>query len=229
MAVIDRVVVIVPVRDEERTICPCLSSVCVAIERCPVPATVLVVLDSCTDRSELYVRAFLRGLDYRTLTVDHGACNKARAAGALMALAGVDASSTWLATTDADSTVPASWLAFQLAHAEDGVEAVFGAGRIDDWSEWPAGSREAYEREYARSGFTHGFNMGVRGDALLSVGGFSTTLNEDAALRNALLDDGHRVAFDRDIVVTTSARRASFCRTGFAATLASTIERGRRG
>jgi hypothetical protein len=64
----------------------------------------------------------------------------ARAAGArelLRRTRRLDPASVWLATTDADTLVPASWLRQQAYYAGHGWDAVVGTIRVADWSGYP--------------------------------------------------------------------------------------------
>lgn len=63
---------------------------------------------------------------------------KARAAAQhALAMLGTTASALWLACTDADSVVPPNWLAFQLAQARAGWEAVVGTVAVTRWPPVP--------------------------------------------------------------------------------------------
>ncbi|MYW03889.1 glycosyltransferase, partial [Streptomyces sp. SID3343] len=85
-----------------------------------------------------------------------------------------DARGLWLATTDADSRVPAEWLTRQIAWAGRGWDAVAGTVRVRDWSRHPPGAQEAFEAHYGRwhgvSPHVHGANLGFSGPAYLGVG-----------------------------------------------------------
>ncbi len=102
----------------------------------------------------------------------------ARAAGFAAVLAreaGRPAEQMWLATTDADSTVPADWLAEQLRLAAKGAEVVAGTVRVQDWSEQPAAARDRFHAGYGRPGrghlHVHGANLGMSATAYLDAGG----------------------------------------------------------
>ena len=56
------------------------------------------------------------------------------AATALGLLAGIDIADAWLATTDADSVVPANWLAHQVRIQRAGLHAWAGTVQVSDWS-----------------------------------------------------------------------------------------------
>ena len=104
------IVVVVPAHNERDRLPACLASVAAAADQVAVPVTVVVVLDACTDRSE---DAIARPV--RALSVSGRNVGAARAAGFAAAAPRSDAR-TWLATTDADSVVPTTWLADQAVH-----------------------------------------------------------------------------------------------------------------
>ena len=84
---------------------------------------VIPVLDACSDDSGAVAPG---GLEVQARNV--GVARTAGFAAALAREAGRAAQQLWLATTDADSTVPADWLAKQLRLAALGVEVVAGTG-----------------------------------------------------------------------------------------------------
>jgi len=224
--VIAAVGVVVPVHDEAELLPVCLS----ALERALVGLEprirrhAVIVLDACTDRSREVVHRWTRRVPCAELVeLDARNVGRARAAGARAALdrmADTPLERTWLATTDADSRVPATWLADQLRLAAAGVEAIAGTIHVDDWSGHAPGLRERFARFYEPPGsgdhhdHVHGANLGVRGDAYVAAGGFApVTTGEDHALWNALAARA-RVA-TRRLPVVTSGRRAARAPAGF--------------
>jgi glycosyltransferase involved in cell wall biosynthesis len=228
--VIEAVGVVVPVHDEAALLPACLGALDRALARLPVQLrrVAVVVLDACTDDSPAIARAWAVASERAWLRVDVRNVGCARAAGmqrVLDELAAHDRARVWLATTDADSVVPPGWVADQLALAADGAEAVAGSVEVRDWRGYPAGFSERFQQFYAppgsedSHGHVHGANLGVRGDAYLSVGGFaSLPTGEDHALWNAL-HARPRVS-SRKIAVTTSARRQARAPDGFSRFLA---------
>ena len=73
---------------------------------------------------------------------------RARRAGCALLLAEHGSEGLWLATTDADSVVGASWLRRQLAYTAAGYDAVAGTVTIEDWTAYADPHREAYLRDY---------------------------------------------------------------------------------
>lgn len=205
--------VVVPAHDERELLPACLASIRAAMAHPRlegVTVHVLTVLDACTDGSLLVVEEALQ-VDVRNVGL-------ARAAGCERLLSrGV----SWLATTDADSTVPPDWLAVQLQLADGGADAVAGTVRVDCWDTQPALVRTAFEATYGTPGdghpHVHGANLGVSAGAYAAVGGFRPlALAEDQALVDALVAGGHRVVATGAIPVRTSARSTSRTLGGFA-------------
>ena len=207
--------VVIPVHNEAALLGDCLEAVHRAARDPRLehePVDVVVVLDSCTDRSQ-------------AIAVRHGAqivslnarcVGAARALGASFAL---DSGARWLAFTDADTIVPPDWLAAQLAAD---VEATCGPVGIEDWSAHPHGMRERFLHCYGEDGEPpiHGANMGISVNAYRSTGGFRPLrLGEDAALVASLVARGGHVAWNASPRVTTSARWESVIEGGFASQL----------
>lgn len=225
---IARVGIVVPVHDEEEHLASCLDALDAACARLPARtrAHVVVVLDACTDRSESIARtaAAERGR-FDVLTVGHRNVGHARAAGlerALVLCRDAAPEEVWLASTDADSVVPTSWLVDQLALASTGADAIVGTVRVHDWHAAAADALRFREFYDAFGGtehhdHVHGANLGVRADAYRAAGGFcALATGEDHAIVHALRDVGRSVISTRDIEVTTSGRRAGRAPAGFA-------------
>ena len=122
-----RIVVVVPAHNERDRLPGCLASIAAAAAQVEVPVTVMVVLDGCTDGSEDAIASGVRAIKVSARNV-----GAARAAGFVAAASTSDVG-TWLATTDADSRVPTTWLADQIVHhsamAQGMVGTVSGIGR----------------------------------------------------------------------------------------------------
>ncbi|QIK68347.1 glycosyltransferase [Nocardioides sp. HDW12B] len=218
--------VVVPARNEEADLGACLTSVDRAVARVrrarPASAVrVVVVLDSCTDRTAEVLHRFphVARLDVRL-----GLVGAARAAGILAARThDLDhpAERTWLACTDADGQVPADWLTGQLDHADRGACAVVGTVEPDH--DLPAPVRARWLAHHAtHEGHTHvhGANLGVRLDQYDAVGGFEPLAeHEDVRLVERLVAAGGLLVRTGDGRVTTSSRRVGRTPGGFAAYL----------
>jgi hypothetical protein len=139
---------------------------------------------------------------------------------------------TWVATTDADTLVPAGWVAGQLRWAARGYDGVAGTVRVSDWGADDDALRERYERmldEARLPGGTHrdvfGANLGVRADALRAVGGFpAIRIGEDHAVWQRLRERGVPIVQPVDVTVSTSGRRHGRAAGGLADLLRSLAE-----
>ena len=109
----------------------------------------------------------------------------------------LDPADLWLATTDADTLVPAHWLRHQVRHANHGWDAVVGTIRVTDWAGHRQRAQSLFRDRYlARGGphphphphpHVHGANLGFRAAAYLAAGGFpEQPTAEDHALVAAL-------------------------------------------
>lgn len=229
--------VIVPAHDEQDLLPACLASLRRAARALRgVPAQVIVVADACRDRT---AEAALRG-GASVVTIRARSAGAARAAGArelLRRTAHVDPASVWLATTDADTLVPASWLRQQAYYAGHGWDATVGTIRVADWSCHRPGTAALFRQRYERGPepatargradggelgadrphlHVHGANLGFRASAYLRAGGFpDLATGEDHALVTALAGAGSRVLRTRAMPVVTSARRDSRAPGGF--------------
>lgn len=205
--------VLIPVHNEEQLLDICLETVLQAARHPDLsgePVQVLVVLDSCTDRSAEIAR--MHGV--LTLEVDARNVGLARAAGANYLLA---QGARWLACTDGDSSVAPDWLVEQLALDAD---AVCGTIQPGQWHEGiSAAAQIAYHQHYQhREGHRHihGANLGVSSSAYLQAGGFpSLACHEDVHLIRQLELCGARIAWSTRPRVTTSTRLDARAKGGF--------------
>lgn len=219
---VDQVLVVVPAHDEEEWIADCLRALAVAAARVDVPVRVLVVCDDCQDRTADICAA--QGVP--ALSIHAHSVGIARRRGIAEGLKDLgQLARVWIANTDADSLVPASWLVDQLRLANLGADAVVGLVSLRRGTD-PAVS-DAFEWAYAQGqradgthAHVHGANLGVRASAYLSAGGFATTENhEDRWLLHALEQRNHHVVRPDWLVVETSGRFTGRCTQGFAADL----------
>ena len=158
-----------------------------------MPVHVVVVADACRDRT---VQAARRG-GASVVSISAKSAGAARAAGALEVLrrtSHLDPANVWLATTDADTLVPAHWLRQQVRHASQGWDAIVGTIQVADWSGYPTGTRSLFRERYegveggtGQHSHVHGANLGFRASAYLRAGGFPLLPTaEDHALVAAL-------------------------------------------
>lgn len=214
------VLVVVPAHDEEETIAECVTSIRVALQEAPIEESLIVVVaDRCTDDTVARARQAL-GQDDLVVRVDVLNAGAARRAGVRIGLqrSPRPLASTWIANTDADTTVPPDWIAAQLCHADRGVAAVAGIVRLQQ----PSQDLEArFTRHYRWDPHqphphVHGANLGVRADVYDAVDGWKRIgLSEDHALWNSIRAGVWPTVAATDVWVTTSARVQGRARGGF--------------
>lgn len=219
--------VVVPARDEQEFLPGCLDALEVAAttarDELGVTVDQLVVLDRCVDGTAALVR---ERLNVRGLEVAADNVGTARAVGFADVIErhhGTRLDALWLATTDADTRVPADWLVAQLALAATGADLVLGTVDVDDWSAHPPHVEAVWRAGYEpRDGHrhVHGANLGLRADVYVEVGGFARLdRDEDVALVAAA---AHRkVVLSGALEVVTSGRTAGRAVGGFADHLAN--------
>ena len=211
-----RSIVVIPARNEAGLIARCLESV----QHARVPgSSVIVVADSCTDNTAAIARGF-HGIDVIELNAAN--VGEARRAGIDHGLEGAD----WIATTDADSVVPANWISDQLRLARTGSDVVVGTVRPDAAYLTPQQLRawSARHNPARPNGHVHGANLGIRASAYLEVGGFRPLVeHEDVDLVERLRASGKIITPANSSEVLTSGR--SFGRTpgGYARYLRSDL------
>ena len=216
---IEAVGVVVPAHNEETLLPACLAALGRVASVVGVPVSVLVVADTCTDRTAAVARA----CGARVIAIGARNVGAARAAGMaelLRLTAGVDPSAIWLATTDADTVVPPSWLERQLRYAGQGWDVVLGNVTGAEWDGHPPHVPAAFDALYefgeGPHQHVHGANLGIRASAYLAAGGFrSLRTAEDHALLAAATEAGCSVLQASDITVETSARRRARAPLGF--------------
>ena len=211
--------VVVPAHDEQDLLPACLASLRRAARHPAlrdVEVHLVPVLDACSDDSGAVAPGALE-VQARNVGV-------ARAAGFAEVLgreAGRPYGQLWLATTDADTTVPPDWLAVQLHLAARGAEVVAGTVRVEDWSQQPAAVARRFTGTYGTPGqghlHVHGANLGLCAAAYVEAGGVPPlALAEDQALVDDLRRRAKRLVATGRIPVTTSGRRESRTVGGFA-------------
>jgi glycosyltransferase involved in cell wall biosynthesis len=197
-----------------------------------LPCYTVIVLDACTDRSASIARQWgdRLGPDAAgVVAIEARNVGLARRRGVDVVLGhfrAVPAYRLWLATTDADSEVPPTWLSDQLAHYEHGADLWTGRVEVVDWTERTTAVAQRWRRDYAAEVRpVHGASLGVRASAYLAVGGFAPLrTGEDQALHDAVLATGTLVGHGGGVPVNTSARRTARAPLGFAHAL-STVDR----
>lgn len=217
--------VIVPAHNEQDLLPSCLASLRQAIRALSgIPAHLVVVADACRDRT---IQAARSG-GAAVVTTSARSVGAARAAGVrevLRRTRQLDPAEVWLATTDADTLVPACWLRQQARYAKQGWDAVAGTVQVADWPGYRAATRSLFRQRYGEGtglhSHVHGANLGFRGAAYLGAGGFhDVPTAEDHALVAALTAGGSRVLRTRALTVVTSARHEARAPHGFSHYLA---------
>jgi len=227
---IQHMAVLIPARDEEALLPPCLNSILRARTLLPseVSCEIVVAVDRSTDRTLAIARRMLRHCGF-ALVVQAGVVGIARARAAEAALnryAG-DPARCWLANTDADCIVPESWLIDQLLLAKNGAQAVAGTVDVDDFSEHRSGVDRRFRETYlvhpdGTHPHVHGANLGIRADVYLQAGGWAPLPTaEDHDLWNRLAQLPCRRMSVARLQVLTSGRRAGRAPHGFAQALAA--------
>lgn len=238
MVGIEQVGVVVPVHNEEQHLSRALNGVRAAADALQasqpsVGATIVIVLDSCTDGSrEMAARFAAADTRIAVLEVGFRSVGKSRRAGIEAVLAarpplqprpvGASTAQLWLANTDADSCVPVNWLQRQVELADTGADAVLGSVEPDPdgmdseiLGRWHA--RHPFEEHHAH---VYGANFGVRASAYRLAGGFPRQRShEDRALVENLRRHGFTVRATDSIRVLTSGRLHARAPHGFGAYL----------
>ncbi|MEH0109666.1 glycosyltransferase [Tersicoccus sp. MR15.9] len=236
LAPVRAVHVVVPARNEELLLPGALAALRRAVDRLAlthpaVDVDVTVVLDACTDATPEVVAA---APWVRALTVSSGTVGAARSAGVESADVYKDTDTdtdepsptgpagpgtVWIASTDADSRVPADWLSVQVDLADDGADLVLGTVQPDPADTSPAQLAAWHRRHELDEGhpYVHGANLGIRLATYRAAGGFGAgAAHEDVRLaRRARATGATVVATDR-IRVTTSGRGTGRAPAGFA-------------
>ncbi|MBO0692641.1 MAG: glycosyltransferase [Acidimicrobiaceae bacterium] len=223
--------VVIPARDEELLLGPCLQALAAAMDQTLLMGVAevrtVVVLDCCSDRSREIARreAGRRGRQLTVIETEVGNVGRARRLGTdwlLLRFAARRAGDVWLATTDADSLVPPCWLTHQLAQRDRGIDAWAGTVVVHDWPDRPAELPAFFQAGYARhpTGHVHGASLGCRADVYLRAGGFpGIETGEDHGLWRRLGAVGARRMHDANCPVRTSGRRQGRAPHGFAAAI----------
>lgn len=219
--------IVIPAHNEALTIAKCLASVRLAIEQLPsvIDVYTLVVLDSCNDDTQSLVEA--AGTDY--LCCDYRCVGQVRDIGIRHAIAN---GATWLACTDADSSVPINWLVQQVEHlCHQPTDMICGVVDIDSWAHLTAQTRKEYIDHYQdRMGHRHihGANLSFSSEAYLAVGGFAPMpCHEDVDLVERFAAQSYAITWSNRVRVLTSSRLQARATEGFAAFLTNLEQNSR--
>lgn len=231
-----RAAVVVPAHDEELLLPACLRSIAEAAHHSPVPVDVIVVADDCRDATVAIARTAGEAFAPTVLDVNFRNVGLARAAGVAAAIDRSGPADLLVLCTDADSTVPADWIARHLGHVGRGADLVVGTVRPADWRHWSRRVAREYRRRYRAGvqgdahGHIHGANLGMVAMRYLDLGGFAgLSTGEDVHLVDAARAAGLRVVFATDLAVRTSTRPLGRAPDGFSAHLQSLAGAQRTG
>jgi glycosyltransferase involved in cell wall biosynthesis len=223
--------IVVPARNEETSIEPCIESIRRSCETAQLPNYWIVVVgDSCTDDTLPRARRAVQGVG-EVLECEARSAGSARRLGVDAVLAhfsGQDLSRIWLANTDADTIVSRDWITVQMRLADTGIAAVAGIVKLEEGG--PLAAHELYRATYltrpdGTHGHVHGANLALRADAYMDAGGWAhRALAEDHCLWGRLEHRGWRLSSPVSSVVMTSARLIGRARGGFADTLRARID-----
>ncbi|CAN5260828.1 glycosyltransferase family 2 protein [soil metagenome] len=237
--------IVVPAHNEAACIEQCLRAVEIAranLLRSQVPRTVVacIALDRCTDRTPAIVEAWAAGRDWLlAITCHHCGVGAARR-DAVAAIEGhlatggpVDPAKVWVASTDADSLVPADWLLHHAEAADLGVDLLLGRVTPDVIGDEAEAETDARLLALWRNrhpddlATVHGANLGIRLSIYRDAGGFPPlSAHEDVALVEAVRARTDRIAHGSS--VRTSSRLRGRAPAGFAhylRTLAGELDR----
>lgn len=197
-----RLAVVVPAANEQDTIGACLEAVLTAAAATGGRVEIVVVLDACTDATADIVASF----PVTAVPCGHGNVGAARRLGARHALPALGADGV-LASTDADSLVPADWLV-ELAAMTRTADLVLGT--VVPGAGLPADvERDWYRRHELRDGHphVHGANLAIRAGAYRRLGGWRPLASgEDTDLAARAAAAGLRIHRTGRVPVRTSPR-----------------------
>ena len=226
---IEAVGVVVPAHDEEELLPACLAALRRAARQLTgMPVRLVVAADTCRDRTVRRARqAGAEVVELRARSV--GAARAAGFAEVLRWTRDTDPAAVWLASTDADTLVPPSWLSKQLSYADQDWDAVVGTVSVSDWSGHPARTPDLFAARYDHGTgphpHVHGANLGMTAAAYLAAGGFRALRTaEDHALVSALGAAGRKILRTTDVTVVTSARPRARAPMGFSHLLRTLAE-----
>ena len=211
-----RTLIVIPARDESALIARCLRSV---LDARRAGCRVVVVADSCVDDTAEIAGGF-DGVE--VIEVTHANVGAARAAGVAYGLADAE----WIASTDADSVVPANWIDDQRRLALRGADVVVGTVRpvAADLDERQRAAWTARHDPTRPNGHVHGANLGIRASAYLSAGGFrSLAEHEDTDLVARISSAGGVILAANSSEVITSGRTFGRTPGGYARYLRSDL------
>ncbi len=247
-------IVVVPARDEELHIAACLQALTSQLGIGAGCYEVIVILDGCHDETAQIVGQATRHLDqpavHRVSLPDSQGVGRARRLGmdiACRRLMGIGKEDGLIASTDADTTVAADWIAAQLALVKAGASAIGGLIELDPSErhglaphslvvrDQSATRRlaEAIQQSRGAAAVEHahfsGASLALTAAAYQRCGGLPVRAAlEDEALAQALTGQGIAIHRSRLVRVRTSARRDGRAPRGLSQDLTRSDWRARR-
>jgi len=205
-----KISVVVPAYNEEKYIRPCIESL---IKQDYDNFEVVVSLNACTDNTDGVVRGIIEEFDASEIVTivheDEKGVSRARQTGVSAAEGEI------IASADADTVYPKSWLTKLIKHFENNdIALVYGSVKMQDGSWWLRFlAKHVYtwfmrvSRFFGKDNVT-GMNFAYRKDFFDKAGGYDLDLKsaEDIYLGQKLSKYG-KVIFDSSIFVYTSPRR----------------------
>jgi glycosyltransferase involved in cell wall biosynthesis len=225
--VITTVAILVPASNEQARLDACLRSLAAArghVRRSAgydVGVRLVVVLDACTDDTELVARSH-RGTEIVSCHLRQVGGARAIGAAHILSTSAEPSSGLWLANTDADSRVPVDWLTTMLDEAARGAHLVLGTV-LPDIGLDATTERRWLHRHVLRENHPHihGANFGIRADAYRALGGWpGIASGEDVALAQRAASAAQlRIVRTARIPVRTSPRLIGRAPRGFSSYL----------
>lgn len=229
-----RVGVVVPARNEERSIVYCVEAILAALDTCPkIDASwIVVAADDCEDRTAALARHRLgdRGTVIECDAASPGAARRLGTAEVLRHFQALPLASLWIANTDADSHVSTDWIARQLHWADLGYCGVAGIVNVESLEHHDTVALREILADYTIHSdgthpHVHGANLGIRADAYLDAGCWSNLkLAEDHCLWSRVRARGWQVTSCCKSIVHTSGRLHGRATGGFADSLRQRLE-----
>jgi glucosyl-3-phosphoglycerate synthase len=247
-------IVVVPARDEASRIAACLQALSAQRDMAAGSYEVILILDGCRDHTLRVVQqttGHLHQAVFHTVTLPRPqGVGRARRLGmdiACRRLTQLGRGEGLIATTDADTTVAANWLAAQLALARAGAAAIGGLIELDVTERQALAPEalgvrdrsatrrltEAIEQTAGPAAVEHahfsGASLALTVAAYRRCGGLPVRAAlEDEALAQALTRQGIAIHRSRRVRVRTSARTNGRAPRGLAQDLARADWRARR-
>jgi glucosyl-3-phosphoglycerate synthase len=229
--------VVVPARDEEALIGACLRALATQTAVAPYEYEVLLVLDHCTDGTEVHAREIAGAhpsLGLHFLDGPGEGSGPARRVGmdaACARLIQVGRPESLIACTDADTVVAPDWLAAQLRAVSEGSRAIGGRIELADDGSLPDSvarrhaehGRLRHERLLSDPGHLgnaehwqfSGASLALTAEVYREVGGLEPlTALEDEGLERILYQHGIPIQRLLSVRVTTSPRLEGRARRG---------------